>query len=152
MAYKQTSNSVSRWSKILLRYRPHPGEWAWLLHRVSGIALTGYLFLHIWALRGLTTGRSAFEAEMNLFTTPFFKFLEWALFAFVIFHSMNGLRVAIVDLASKNASKQKALLRIVYTVGIAAMIFMGVLIFLNPFGEKTVENPSTTSTGQVQPQ
>ncbi len=152
MAYKQTSNSVSRWSNILLRYKPHPGEWAWMLHRVSGVALTVYLFVHIWALRGLTTGRSAFEAEMDLFTTPIFKFLEWGLFAFVIFHSLNGLRVAIVDLASKNASRQKALLRIVYTVGIAAMIFMGVLIFLNPFGDETAENAGTTSAGQVQPQ
>lgn len=133
MAYKQNSNSVSRWSTILLRYKPHPGQWAWLLHRVSGVALTGYLFLHIWALRGLTDGRAAFEAEMDLFTTPIFKFLEWSLFAFVIFHSLNGLRVAIVDLASHNADKQKMLLRTVYTVGIAAMIFMGILIFLNPF-------------------
>lgn len=133
MAYQQTTNSVSRWSKIMLKYKPHQGEWAWLLHRVSGVALTGYLFLHIYALRGLTQGREAFSQEMNLFTTPVFKFLEWALFAFVIFHAMNGVRIVMVDLAN-GASKHKAVLRAVYAIGIAAMIFMGVLIFLNPFG------------------
>jgi succinate dehydrogenase / fumarate reductase cytochrome b subunit len=150
MAYKQSTNSVSRWSKILLKYKPHSGEWAWIFHRVSGVALTGYLFLHIYALRGLTNGRQAFSEEMALFTTPFFKFLEWSLFAFVIFHAMNGLRIAIVDLAN-GASRHKAILRTVYAVGIAAMIFMGVLIFANPFGgeHSSMENTSSNSVEHV---
>lgn len=148
MAYKQSTNSVSRWSKILLKYKPHSGEWAWLFHRVSGIALTGYLFLHIYALRGLTNGRQAFSDEMTVFTTPFFKFLEWSLFAFVIFHAMNGLRIALVDLAN-GASKHKTILRTVYTIGIVAMIFMAVLIFLNPF-ENEAAPMGNTQTNSVE--
>lgn len=132
MAYQQSQAPVTTWSRIMLAYKRHSGSWAWMLHRVSGVALTVYLFIHILALRGLVQGEAVFSAEMETFTTPIFKFAEWALFAFVIFHSMNGIRIATVDLA--NGSRyHKFTLRIVYFIGITLMLFMAVLIFIDPF-------------------
>ncbi|HYG50565.1 MAG TPA: succinate dehydrogenase, cytochrome b556 subunit [Flavobacteriales bacterium] len=135
MAYQQSQAPVGTWSRIMLAYKRHQGSWAWMLHRVSGVALTVYLFVHILALRGLTQGAQAFNDEMALFTQPVFKFAEWALFAFVIFHSMNGIRIATVDLG--NGSRyHKATLKLVYFIGITLMVFMAVLIFLDPFGQQ----------------
>lgn len=135
MAYQQSQAPVTTWSRIMLAYKRHSGSWAWMLHRVSGVALTVYLFVHILALRGLTQGMQAFNDEMATFTQPVFKFAEWALFAFVIFHSMNGIRIATVDLG--NGSRyHKFTLRIVYFIGITLMLFMAVLIFIDPFGNK----------------
>jgi succinate dehydrogenase / fumarate reductase, cytochrome b subunit len=141
MAYNQAQAPVSTWSKIMVSYRRHAGSWAWVLHRVSGVALTVYLFIHIWALRGLVKGEAAFNEEMALFTTPVFKFAEWSLFAFVIFHSMNGIRIALVDLG-QGSRNHKSILRVVYAVGILMMIFMAVLIFLNPFANDPAGTPA----------
>jgi len=138
MAYNQAQAPVSTWSKIMVTYRRHAGSWAWILHRISGVALTVYLFVHIWALRGLVQGEKAFSDEMALFTQPVFKFAEWALFAFVIFHSMNGIRIALVDLG-QGSRYHKSILRVVYVIGISMMIFMAVLIFLDPFATRHAE-------------
>jgi|LJSS01.1.fsa_nt_gb succinate dehydrogenase cytochrome b556 subunit len=133
MAYVQQRSPIRTWWELLRRYRWHTGSVAWLLHRITGLALLGYLFVHIWALRSLVKGKAAFSAEMELFTTPVFKVAEWLLFAVVLFHALNGLRIVLVDFSERGAYRHKALLRVVYAIGIAAVVFMGVLIFLDPF-------------------
>jgi succinate dehydrogenase / fumarate reductase cytochrome b subunit len=128
MAYIPERKPLGSWSKILFAYKRHSGSWAYILHRISGIGLTFYLFLHILALSGLTKGRAAFQEEMALFTTPPFKFLEWFLGALVMFHAFNGIRIAVVDLGS-GAKNNKLLLRLVWGTGITVVLFMFVLIF-----------------------
>ena len=77
------------WVKTNLNYKKDPGSWAWILHRITGIALIAYLFMHIFSLSPLSQGRAAFNEFMSHYTTPFFMALEWILFAFVLFHSLN---------------------------------------------------------------
>lgn len=133
MAYEQARQPVQSWWQSLRRYRWHAGSVAWILHRITGIALLGYLFVHVWALRTLVKGEAAFQAEMALFTTPLFKLAEWVLFAVVLFHALNGIRIVLVDFSAQGSYRHKALLRLVYSVGIVMVVLMGVLIFLDPF-------------------
>ncbi|HYM20837.1 MAG TPA: succinate dehydrogenase, cytochrome b556 subunit [Candidatus Kapabacteria bacterium] len=130
MAYIPNREPVNAWSRIMAKYKRHPGSWAYVLHRISGIGLTTYLFVHIWALSSLTQGRAAFAEEMKTFTTPPFKFLEWALGILVMFHAFNGIRIAIVDFGA-GARRQKTLLRLAYSLTIAVVILMFFLIFNN---------------------
>ncbi len=132
MAYQQKGSSVSRWFFNLRSYKPHAGEWAWLLHRITGIGLTVYLFLHISTLRTLTQGEAAYNATAATFLSPIFKFFEWALFSLVVFHSFNGLRIVLVDFAGASRY-HKIMLRAVYAISLLLMIFMAYLIFGNPF-------------------
>ncbi len=134
MAYPQTRRPLTTWLQTLLRYRWHPGAVAYVLHRISGIALLGYLFVHISTLRGLVQGEASFNEKMQLFTAPVFKLAEWLLFAFVLFHALNGVRIALLDLTQRGSRAHIALLRLVYAVGVLAMLGMGVLIFWDPFG------------------
>jgi len=83
--------------KLVASYKKEAGGWAWIIHRISGIVLTAYLYVHIYALSTLTKGKEAFDAEMALFQKPLFKFLEWLLFAFVLAHTLNGIRIVLVD-------------------------------------------------------
>ncbi|MEN3026593.1 MAG: succinate dehydrogenase, cytochrome b556 subunit [Chlorobiota bacterium] len=133
MAYEQRQSPVITWWDNLRRYRWHLGSVAWILHRITGLALLGYLFVHIWTLRALVEGEAAFQAKMEPFTTPFFKFAEWLLFAFVLFHALNGIRIVLVDFSAQGAYRHKFLLRLVYGLGVAMMLFMAVLIFFDPF-------------------
>ncbi len=80
-------------------YKKDVGEWAWILHRLGGIALTFYLLLHIFVTNRLAAGPEAFNAIMKVLSTPLFKFLEWGLWGVILFHAFNGLRIIIVDFA-----------------------------------------------------
>lgn len=116
------------WISENLSYKKDSGSWAWILHRITGIALIGYLFLHIYSLSPLTEGEVAFNNKMAAFSSPFFMVLEWFLFAFVLFHALNGIRIVIVDWAD-GAKYHKQLYRLSWIVGIILFLAMGAIMF-----------------------
>ena len=120
--------SQKQWLKENLTYRKDSGSWAWIYHRISGIALICYIFLHIYSLSPLTNGEIAFNQKMSTYSTPFFMFIEWLLFAFVLFHSFNGIRIVIIDWAD-GARYHKQLYLYTWIIGIIMFIAMGVIMF-----------------------
>lgn len=128
MSNQNSSSVFSRWVNVMLHYRKHTGSWAWILHRITGLGLTFYILLHIVALTGLLKGEKAFNEEMALFSTPVFVFLEWALGALVMFHSLNGIRIALVDFGN-GARYHKQILSFVYVLAIILVAGMGYLMF-----------------------
>jgi succinate dehydrogenase / fumarate reductase cytochrome b subunit len=127
MAEYKTFDQKS-WIRTNLEYRKDTGSWAWILHRISGIALMGYLFLHIYSVSPLSQGKAAFDHKMQTFGSPFFMFLEWLLFAFVLFHSLNGVRIVLVDWA-EGARYHKQLYRYSFVIGIILFFAMGYIMF-----------------------
>ena len=81
-----------------LSYTHFVGSWAWILHRLSGLALIFYLLLHIWVIHHLIVGEESFNGIMEQFNTPLFKFLEIGLIGVILYHLFNGLRVTLVDM------------------------------------------------------
>ncbi|NTW48541.1 MAG: succinate dehydrogenase, cytochrome b556 subunit [Chlorobiales bacterium] len=82
--------------KRILAYKWHPGMFAWLLHRISGVGLILYLMIHIIGLRALYDP-AKFDAVMSAYRSPFFKFGELAVLAIVAYHSINGFRIVMID-------------------------------------------------------
>lgn len=80
-----------------VNYYKFVGSWAWILHRLSGLALIFYLSLHIWVINTITQGPEKFTAVMTFLGSPVFKFLEAGLWAAILFHAFNGMRVVTVD-------------------------------------------------------
>ncbi|MBS1261134.1 MAG: Succinate dehydrogenase 2 membrane subunit SdhC [Calditrichaeota bacterium] len=78
-------------------YRWQTGQVAWLLHRITGLALVLYITMHIWVVSSLQLGEGPFEATMAFVQSPLFRFLEVGLFFCVIYHALNGLRVIAID-------------------------------------------------------
>ncbi len=76
----------------------HAGWWAWLLQRVTGVALVGYLFLHIGVISTAIAGESTFDDTMVFLQTPVFVVLDLLLLAAVVYHAANGVRVILLDL------------------------------------------------------
>ena len=106
-----------------VRLNAHVGSWAWLLHRVTGLALLFYLFLHMWVLSSARGGSGAFDARLAKVQTPFFHGLEIFLLAAVLVHGLNGLRVTAVDFFFLN-KRQKALFWAGTILFIVLMIFI----------------------------
>lgn len=73
------------------------GTLAWLLHRVTGVALAVYLIPHFISINAARGGPAALDAELAGFATPLFAVAEWLLIGAVAFHAFNGLRIIAVD-------------------------------------------------------
>ena len=73
---------------------PYVVAWA---HRVSGLLLVLYAWLHIITLSGLRSPE-LFERKMDFFATLMPGFVEWFLAVPVIFHSLNGGRLILYEL------------------------------------------------------
>jgi succinate dehydrogenase / fumarate reductase cytochrome b subunit len=69
---------------------------AWA-HRISGVAVVGFMFFHIFTLSGLYTPEE-FAAKMAFMDNGLFAFLEWILAVPVIYHAFNGGRLILYEL------------------------------------------------------
>lgn len=76
------------------------GMWAWLLHRITGVALSIYLLIHISLMSiVILRGQAFFDALLGmLMGSKFFKVFDLVLLAAVLFHSINGIRLILFDI------------------------------------------------------
>jgi len=76
----------------------HAGMISFLAQRVTGLALTLYLVLHILSLSSVLISGEAFEKTMAAYASGlFFHIGEWLLLVAVVFHMLNGLRIIAAD-------------------------------------------------------
>jgi len=74
------------------------GMWAWLLFRISGLVLVGYLFVHIGVISLGRAGADKLDQMLDLFHNPVMVFLELMLVGAVLYHALNGVRIVLMDL------------------------------------------------------
>ncbi|OGA12921.1 MAG: succinate dehydrogenase, cytochrome b556 subunit [Betaproteobacteria bacterium RIFCSPHIGHO2_12_FULL_69_13] len=75
----------------------HPAYWAFLVHRVSGIALALFLPVHFWALGQALEGAARLDAFLAWTEQPLVKFAEWSLVLLLAAHLAGGLRVLALE-------------------------------------------------------
>jgi succinate dehydrogenase cytochrome b subunit len=71
-----------------------PGWLAFALNRLTGHILVLYLVLHMVVLSQLLDGRAGWDRLLELFGSRPFLVGDTLLIAAVVFHGLNGLRVA----------------------------------------------------------
>ena len=76
----------------------HPGTWAFILNRLSGLGLTLYLFLHLAVLSLLAEGPQAYDRFIALAKSPLMVAGELLVVLAGLYHGLNGLRVAATSL------------------------------------------------------
>jgi succinate dehydrogenase / fumarate reductase cytochrome b subunit len=91
----------------MLSYRGREGYWAWLLHRVSGVAIILFLFLHVLDTSLIGFGPEAYETFVALYRAPAFRVMEVALGGAVLYHGINGIRVIVIDFIDSATRIQK---------------------------------------------
>ncbi len=82
---------------LLAIARSQTGAWSWLLHRITGVGVLIFLLAHIVDTALIGLGPDAYEHALNLYRMPIFKIGEIALVFAVVYHSVNGIRVILVD-------------------------------------------------------
>lgn len=104
------------------RYRGGAGMWSWILHRGSGLAVLGFLFLHILDTSLVMFGPKAYNTMAHIYESAFFRPIEVVLMFLVIYHAFNGLRVIVVDFWSKGARYQRQLNLAVMVITVALFL------------------------------
>lgn len=110
-------------------YRGGRGQWSWAFHRISGVGVILFLFVHILDTALVVVGPDVYNRVVRAYHAPVIRLLEIGLAAMVLFHALNGLRIILIDFFPKLADHHKLLFNMVmslYLILMApALYFMG---------------------------
>ena len=79
-------------------YKGGVGQWSWILHRVTGVAVLLFLFTHILDTALIMVGPLWYNRIIAIYRMSIFGLMEIGLFAAVLYHAVNGVRIIIMDL------------------------------------------------------
>ena len=105
----------------VLRYKKRVGMWAWMLHRLTGLGLVGYLVVHVWGLKAITDA-DAYNALIASYHGPLFKIAEFGLLIAVVYHALNGVRIVLIDFMGWSPNQKK----LFWTLGAVAVALIAV--------------------------
>ena len=77
-------------------YKGKSGQWAFVLHRVSGFLVFIFLLLHIVDV-SLVRWPATYNDVHELYGNILLRIFECGLLFALLFHSLNGLRIVMVD-------------------------------------------------------
>ena len=102
-------------------YRGREGQWSWIAHRVTGVAIILFLFAHIVDTALVGWGPNAYNRVVSVYKNPIVGLLELGLVAAVIYHALNGLRIMAIDFWPKLVERNRQLIYTTMTVYLAGM-------------------------------
>ncbi len=107
-----------------MRYRWHTGSIAWLIHRITGVLLTLYIFVHLYVLSHLKD-LDSYKKMLKLMENPLVKLSQIGLLALVFARGLNGVRVTLLELGIPSR-KQKTLFWYAVATGILLLVIGGI--------------------------
>ena len=78
-------------------YRGREGHWSFLLHRLTGLGTLLFLAIHILDTATVYFFPSLYPHAIDIYRTTVAGIGEMALVFSVLFHGVNGLRIALFD-------------------------------------------------------
>jgi succinate dehydrogenase / fumarate reductase cytochrome b subunit len=116
----------------LFGYRVSWSQLAWFGHRASGLGVLLFLFLHIVETSTVLFGPEVYDFTQTLYKNLPAKLGEVVLFAALIYHALNGLRVIAMDFWPGLTIYYRPLTYGVIVATVIAMIPIG-LIMITPY-------------------
>ncbi|MCA9978088.1 MAG: succinate dehydrogenase, cytochrome b556 subunit [Anaerolineales bacterium] len=118
-------NPLRAWFDVRKR---NLGSWAFALNRLTGLALTVYLFLHLAILSKLLQGESGWNEFLALARSPLFLLLDIILIFGILFHGLNGIRVALVGMGV-GARQHRRLFWVLMVIGTLLLLVSAWKVF-----------------------
>jgi succinate dehydrogenase / fumarate reductase cytochrome b subunit len=78
-------------------YKGSPGQWSWLAHRITGVAIILFLFAHVVDTAVVGWGPEAYDRVVAVYHNWVVKLLELGLVAAVLYHGINGVKIMVFD-------------------------------------------------------
>ncbi len=120
-------------------YKGSPGQWSWLLHRITGVAVILFLFAHVVDTAVVGWGPEAYNRVVGVYHNWVVKLLELGLVAAVLYHAINGVKIMVFDFWPASAKHMKpialfstivfvlSMIPVVWIMGISILEDAGVL-------------------------
>jgi succinate dehydrogenase / fumarate reductase cytochrome b subunit len=110
-----------------LRYRGAIGQWSWVLHRLTGLGVVFFLVIHVIDTSWAVFFPALYEKAILIYQTPLFTLGEFALVFAVVYHALNGIRIAVFDFKPEWWKHQEKAAQAVFagTVLILVPMFIG---------------------------
>ncbi len=121
-----TAHAAPIWRKPLAGKRGHTTYAAFLVHRLSGLALAIFLPLHFWALGQAIKGEAALDGFLRWTERPLVKAAEFGLVVLLAAHLAGGLRLLVLEFVGWRAWQKAAV-----AAGAAFALAAGLLFLLN---------------------
>lgn len=125
----------------LVRYRGREGQLSFMLHRLTGLGTLAFLVFHILDTSTVYFFPALYEEAIALYRSTLFLIGEIFLVFSVIYHGVNGARIAIFDLFLVNRWQNPSQRRsAIWTLAIAVALWlpaaylMGRNLLINNFG------------------
>jgi succinate dehydrogenase / fumarate reductase cytochrome b subunit len=78
-------------------YKGQPGQYSWILHRITGVAVILFLFMHVVDTALIGWGPEAYNRVLAAYANPFIHLMELGLVLAVLYHSLNGFKITLID-------------------------------------------------------
>lgn len=109
----------------LVSYAGREGQWSFVLHRLTGLGTLLFLAIHIVDTSTVYFFPSLYNHAIEIYRSTPFMIGEIFLVFSVIFHGVNGLRIAVYDLFLTdrwvNPTQRRSVL---WTLGISIVLWL----------------------------
>lgn len=109
-------------------YRGDPGMWSWVLHRITGVSIFFFLFVHVLDTAMIRVNPDTYTQIIDTYKSPIIGLMEIGLVACVLYHALNGVRIILVDFWSKGPKYQRQMLWTI--LGIFFVVFAAAAVRL----------------------
>lgn len=103
-------------------YRGGEGMWTWVLHRITGVSVFFFLFVHVLDTALVRVSPAAYDEIIATYKTPIVNLLEVGLVGAVLFHAFNGVRIVLIDFWSKGPRYQRQMTWVIAAIWLLIMI------------------------------
>lgn len=90
-------------------YRGGEGQFAWAMHRLTGLGVLLFLIIHIFDTFFVVFGPELYNKVIELYRTPLFRVSEIGLAGAVLYHALNGMRIMLMDFFPALLDRQRQL-------------------------------------------
>ena len=114
-------------------YRGGSGQWAFLAHRITGFLVFAFLMLHVVDV-SLVRWPDLYDDVHRLYGNILLRLFEVGLLVSLVFHALNGLRIAAVDLFPGAVANEARMFNVVLLLT-ASLSIPGAVVIVWPFVE-----------------
>ena len=114
-------------------YRGKSGQWAFLVHRITGFLVFLFLLVHIVDVSLISWPR-LYDEVHELYGNVLLRLFEVGLLFALVYHALNGLRIVMIDFFPGSIRNEKAVLTAVTALSLLATVVGGYVI-MKPFIE-----------------
>ncbi|MEY2565727.1 MAG: succinate dehydrogenase / fumarate reductase, cytochrome b subunit [Actinomycetota bacterium] len=112
-------------------YRGKSGQWAFVLHRITGFLVFFFLLLHVIDV-SLISRPKLYNEVHQVYGNVLLRVFEVGLLAALLYHALNGLRIVLVDFFPEAIKSERTVFAVVMFVT-AALSVVGGYVIMKPF-------------------